>query len=54
MVRNYLLVYEAKLTGEIIHRYFDELEDMNDFIKTQLNQKRYWKILHKYGIKKIK
>lgn len=53
MIRNYLLVYKNKYTGEIKHRYFETIEDMKDFIKVDLNQKRYWKILHKYKIEEV-
>lgn len=53
MERNYLLVYQSKYTGEIKHRYFETTEDMKDFIKVNLSQHRYWKVLHKYEIKEI-
>ena len=53
MKRNYLLVYHNKYTDTIEYRYFETIEDMKDFIKVNLNQKRYWKILHKYKIEEI-
>lgn len=53
MKRNYLLVYHNKYADIISYRYFETLEDMKDFIKVNLNQRRYWKILHKYKIKEV-
>jgi hypothetical protein len=54
MKRNYLLVYHNKYTDEIKYRYFETKEDMKDFIKVNLSQRRYWKVLHKYEIKEVK
>lgn len=52
MKRNYLLVYKNRLSGNCEYRYFEEKEDMNKFIKENLNSK-YWEVLHKYKIEEI-
>lgn len=59
MKRNYLLVYSNIYGGVPQYRYFESKEDMKDFIKNDLSQKsmnnkKYWKVLHKYEIKEVK
>jgi len=54
MKRNYLLVYHNKYTDEIKYQYFNTIDDMKDFIKVNLSNKKYWKTLHKYQIKEVK
>lgn len=54
MERNYLLVYSNVYNGIPKHRYFETKEDMKDFIKEELGNKKYWKVLHKYEIKECK
>ena len=52
MVRNYLVVYHALKTDEIKYKYFDTIENMKEFTKSL--DKKHFKVLHKYGIKKVK
>ena len=53
MVKNYLLVYHNKISDEIKYRYFETIDDMKDFIKINLSQKRYFKILGKYRLEEV-
>lgn len=53
MKQNYLLVYQNKWNGEILHRYFYTKEDMKDFITVNISDKKYWTILHKFEVKEI-
>ena len=50
MKEKYLLVYKNKRTGEIYKNFFLTLEDMKDFIRVNINQKHYWKIIGKYDL----
>ena len=54
MKRNYLLVYSNVYGGVPKYRYFETKEDMKDFIKVELSNKKYWKVLYKYEIKEVK
>lgn len=60
MKRNYLLVYSNWCGSQPLHRYFETLEDMKQFIKDLYKvkrgdtSKRFWKVLHKYEIKEVK
>ena len=54
MKRNYLLVYHNKYADTIHYEYFETKEDMKDFIRVNIGQKRYFKVLNKYEIKEIK
>ena len=53
MKQNYLLVYQNKWNGEILHRYFETKKDMAEFINIKIYDKKYWKILHKFEVKEI-
>ena len=53
MKQNYLLVYQNKWSGEILHRYFPTEKNMKDFITVNISDKKYWTILHKFEVKEI-
>lgn len=53
MKKNFLLVYHNKTSDKIVYKYFETLEDMKDYIKINIRQKRYFKILGKYKIKEV-
>lgn len=53
MMRNYLLVIYDKMSYKYEHRFFEDIESMEDYIERNITGYDYAEVVHKYKIEEI-